>query len=63
MVTKTEVITIRCSKEEKECIVKGAEEEKKTISNFIILSAFERRLRNQLEETLEVKHGDQNNAH
>ena len=57
MVTKTEVITIRCTKEEKECIVKGAEEENKTISHFIILSAFERRLRNEMEKTLEVNNG------
>ena len=58
MVTKTEVITIRCSKEEKELIVKGAEEENKSISSFIICAAYDRRLRTCMEKTLEVKHGN-----
>lgn len=49
MVTKTEVITIRCSKEEKELIVKGAEEEKKSISSFIICAAYDRRIKKAME--------------
>lgn len=48
MVTKTEVITIRCTKDEKELIVKGAEEEKKSISSFIICAAYDRRIKKSL---------------
>lgn len=58
MVTKTEVITIRCSKEEKELIVKGAEEENKSISSFIICAAYDRRIRTTMEKAMEVKDGN-----
>lgn len=42
MVRKTDVITIRCTKEEKDLIVKEAEKEEKTISEYIITSCYER---------------------
>lgn len=54
VVIKTEVITIRCSKEEKELIVKGAEEENKSISSFIICAAYDRRIK----KAMEVEDGD-----
>ena len=58
VVTKTEVITIRCSKEEKEFILKGAEEENKSISSFIICAVYDRRIKTTMEKAMEVNNGN-----